>query len=92
MMLRWSRRRGRDLACRDFVEEATDYMEGTMPAAERRRLERHLAACPHCTRYLAQLRLVVDMSGRLTIEDVDALGPAAREELLTAFRAFRAGD
>jgi anti-sigma factor RsiW len=89
MMLRWSRRSRRDLACRDFVELVTDYMEGTMPAAERRRLDRHLQACPHCTRYLDQLRVVVTLTGRLTEDDVDTLGPTARAELLEAFAAFR---
>ena len=31
---------------------------------ERDRLERHLADCPHCSEYLAQLRVTVDASGR----------------------------
>jgi anti-sigma factor RsiW len=91
MMLKGSRRRRRDIVCIEFVEVVTDYMEGTMAPPDRRRLERHLAACPHCTRYLVQLRSVVDMAGRLTTDDVHALGPAARTELLAAYRAFRDG-
>jgi hypothetical protein len=89
MMLRRSRRSPRDLACRDFVEAVTDYMEGTMARSERRRVARHLRACPHCTRYLGQLRTIVAMTGRLTEHDVDALGPTARAELLAAFAASR---
>ena len=90
-MLRMFRRRRRDLLCVEFVEVVTDYLEGAMDARDRERLERHLSACPHCTRYLAQIRSTIDLVGRLTEDDIDALGPDAREELLTAFRVYRAG-
>ena len=90
-MLRMFRRRRRDdLACVEFVEVVTDYLEGAMPAAERARLERHLRGCAGCTRYLEQMRTTVTLVGRLSTDDVDALGSEARAELLTAFRAYRA--
>src|SRR5262249_5055547 len=91
---RWRRRDGRRVApdevvCIQFVEIVTDYMEGTMPAADRVRFERHLRACPHCARYLAQLRLTIDLTGRLTVGDVESLPPSARSDLFAAFRAYR---
>ena len=43
----------RDLVCRQAVELVTDYLEGTLSGRARRRFEAHLAACPHCTEYLA---------------------------------------
>ena len=88
-MLRIFRRRRRDLLCVEFVEVVTDYLEGTMHARDRARLEAHLGACDGCDRYLAQIRTTIELTGRLSTDDVDALGPAARAELLTAFRAFR---
>jgi anti-sigma factor RsiW len=90
-MLRIWRRRKRDLLCVEFVEVVTDYLEDAMAPRDRARLERHLAGCAGCTRYLAQIRAVIDLAGRLGEEDIDALGPDARDELLTAFRAYRAG-
>ena len=42
---------------------------------------------PDCTRYLEQLRTTIALSGRLTVDDVDALGPSARDELLAAFHS-----
>ena len=90
-MLRIWRRRKRDLLCVEFVEVVTDYLEGAMAPSDRARLERHLSACAGCTRYLAQIRAIIDLVGRLGEEDIDALGPDARAELLTAFRAYRAG-
>lgn len=77
-----------DYPCRTFVEAVTDYLEGTMPARDRRTLERHLRRCAGCDRYLQQLRMTIDAAGRLTTTDVDALGPEARERLLRAFAAF----
>ncbi len=84
-------RLARDYPCRAFVEAVTDYLEGSMAAAERRRFERHLRRCDGCERYLAQMRKTIDLTGRLTTADVDALGPDARSELMEAFRSFHAG-
>jgi anti-sigma factor RsiW len=75
----------------EFVEVVTDYLEGAMDARDRARLEAHLTACDGCTRYLAQIRLTIELTGRLTTDDVDALGPSARAELLSVFREYRAG-
>ena len=47
-----------ELACVEFVELVTDYLEGVLPAAEARRLERHLDTCPGCTEYLEQMRTI----------------------------------
>ena len=91
MLRRWWRRRRADLVCIEFVEVVTDYLEGAMPAAERARFEAHLAACDGCERYLAQIERTVELTGRLTTHDVDALGSGAREELLGVFRAYHAG-
>jgi predicted anti-sigma-YlaC factor YlaD len=89
-MLRIFRRRRDDLLCAEFVEAVTDYLEGVMERRERARLESHLRACPGCTRYLAQMRTTMELTGRLRSADVDALGPEARAELLAAFRTYRA--
>ncbi len=82
-----ARRKGA-LACRQFVEVVTDYLEGGMPARERARFEHHLSQCDGCDHYLAQIRRTVDLTGRITVTDVNALGPVARGRLLGAFREF----
>jgi anti-sigma factor RsiW len=88
MILRRLRLR-RDYPCRQLVEAVTDYLEGTMPARERARLERHLKACEGCEAYVEQIRRTIELTGRLTEADVEAMAPEAREALLMAFR--RAG-
>ncbi|HLM87888.1 MAG TPA: zf-HC2 domain-containing protein [Streptosporangiaceae bacterium] len=57
----------RDIACRQAVELVTGYLEGTLArAGRRRRFEAHLAGCPHCTEYLAQMRKTIELTGSLT--------------------------
>jgi len=80
-----------DYPCARLVETVTEYLEGTMPAPERIRFERHLQQCPSCVEYVAQLRRTIELSGRVTVDDVDALPDPARAELMDAFRAFHAG-
>ena len=88
MWRRLTVRFGRRFSCRRFVEAVTDYLEGAMPARERARFQHHLSRCDGCDHYLAQIRQTVDLTGRLTVADIDALGPVARERLLGAFREF----
>ena len=75
-----------DLDCRDVVEVVTDYLEGAMAPADRRRFDRHLEACSGCRHYLEQLRTVIRVVGRPT---VDAVPPATMAGLLRAFRDWR---
>jgi len=85
MTLRGWRRRS--LVCRQAVALMTDYLDGNLDARSRARLEQHLAACPHCSEYLAQLRVTVDALGRAT---PDALSDEALDELVGLYRRWRA--
>jgi anti-sigma factor RsiW len=76
-----------DMACNELVEEVSDYLEGTLPAAERERFEAHLAECPFCTTYLEQMRTTVAALGSAR----DRLSEDARAGVLDAFRARRDG-
>jgi len=80
-------RRRDDLVCQQVVELVSDYLEGALPRAERRRFERHLRACPNCTAYLEQMRVTIATTGALTPED---LSPDARAEFTELFRTWRA--
>ena len=76
-----------DLVCQQVVELVTDYLESALPAADRQRFEEHLAGCPHCTEYLAQMRETIRLAGRLTPED---LTPDMRSDLTDVYRRWRA--
>lgn len=75
-----------DLTCREIVELVTGYLEGTLPEAQRRPFERHIALCPNCDTYLAQMRQTIDSLGELGAESP---APDQRDQLLAAFRGWR---
>ena len=50
-----------ELVCREVVELVTEYLGGTLPASERARFDEHLATCPPCTAYLAQVRTTIGL-------------------------------
>jgi anti-sigma factor RsiW len=75
-----------DMACNELVDVITEYLEGTLPAGDRRRFEAHLDACPFCTSYLEQMRAAV---GRLSDLADDKLSADAHAAVLEAFRGRR---
>ena len=91
MRIRFPRLRARPrvtaLVCQQVVELVTDYLEDALTAADRRRFEQHLAGCPHCTEYLAQMRETIRLSGRITPED---LTPNMRADLTDLYRRWQA--
>ena len=79
-------RRRRGLVCRDAVALMTDYLEGGLSARDRERLEGHLADCPHCSEYLAQIRVTIDALGYVTPED---LTDEALDDLVSLYRSWQ---
>jgi anti-sigma factor RsiW len=79
----------KELVCQQMVELITDYLEGVLPRAQRRRFEAHLSGCEHCTEYLEQMRATIRLTGRLQAED---LSPAMREEFASIYRRWRSED
>jgi anti-sigma factor RsiW len=75
-----------DLACVAVVELVTDYLEGALPEAEARRLERHLDTCPGCADYLEQLRAI---AGSLRGVTDDSFPPELRDGVIADFRDLR---
>ena len=75
-----------ELVCIEVVELVTDYLEGALSRRDRRRFERHLAGCPHCTEYLAQMRETLRLTGRLVPEDLD---PEVEQEFTELYRRWR---
>jgi len=86
MIRRWLRRR--TLVCRQAVALMSDYIDDALPERDRARLEHHLAGCPHCTEYLAQLRVTIAALGHA---DPDQLTDEALGELVELYRQWRTG-
>ncbi len=80
-------RRRRALVCRQAVELMADYLDARLSASDMQRLEAHLAGCPHCSEYLAQLRVTIDALGHAEPDD---LPDDAIDELVDLYRRWRA--
>ena len=81
----WRRRRA--IVCRQAVALMADYLDGRLPTSDALRLETHLAGCPHCSEYLAQLRVTIDALGHA---EPDALTEDALDELVDLYRRWNA--
>ncbi|HEV8298140.1 MAG TPA: zf-HC2 domain-containing protein [Acidimicrobiales bacterium] len=80
-------RRRKALVCRQAVELMTDYLDGALSPRDRARLDSHLAGCPHCTEYLAQIQATIAAAGRVEPDD---LPPEALDELVALYRRWQA--
>ncbi len=78
-----------EMSCKELVELVTDYLEGWLPAGERRRFEAHLGGCPGCATYVEQIRETIRLTGRLREDDLAA---PVRDSLLAAFRDWKRGS
>jgi hypothetical protein len=76
---------GGTIPCGVLAELATAYLDGALPRPERERIEGHLAGCLACGAYLAELRLVIEASGRLGAADSGGADPA-RAAAVALFR------
>jgi anti-sigma factor RsiW len=77
------------MTCQQLVELVTQYFDGKLSWRQKRRFEKHIAACEWCTRYIEQMRVTIRTVGRL---DAESITPAMRDELLGAFRTWNAGS
>ncbi len=76
------------LTCQEVVELVTTYHEHLLPPEEHQRFEAHLAICPPCRTYVAQIAQTVRMMGALTAEQESAEGTLV---LLDLFRDWKRG-
>jgi len=76
----------RGLVCRQAVELMSDYLDGALSERDRTRLEAHLIDCPHCSEYLAQMRVTIDALGRARPED---LSEEAVDEMVALYLRWR---
>jgi predicted anti-sigma-YlaC factor YlaD len=72
-----------NLTCKELVELVTDYLEGKLSTHDHTRFENHIDACQGCRAYLEQMRITIELVGKL---EEDAIPDDAEEELRRAFR------
>ena len=78
-----------EIICRQFVEVATDYLEGAVRDEDLELVEEHLAMCDWCRDYLGQ----IETTARVVADAPQTAPPApALEALVGAFRAHTTED
>jgi anti-sigma factor RsiW len=78
-----------EMSCKELVELVTDYLDEALPADDRARFDAHLAHCPWCVEYVAQIERTVVAVGA-TWRDVEH--DAGMAELLELFRDWKRGS
>jgi anti-sigma factor RsiW len=75
-----------ELVCQELVELVTDYLNHTLPAADRVRFDAHLVTCPPCTSYLAQMKTTLELASELGKET--ATPKDVEQHLVSLFRRW----
>jgi anti-sigma factor RsiW len=73
-----------DMVCQELVEVLTEYLDGTLGAHDRARLQAHLAVCDDCQAYLEQFKTTIAITERSGAQE---LTPELRNNLLRVFRS-----
>lgn len=58
------------LSCKEVTALVTDYVEGRLSFTERIQFRIHMIGCPHCRRYLRQMRVTQRALGALPVESI----------------------
>jgi anti-sigma factor RsiW len=72
--------------CREVVDVASEYVEGTLSAEEATQFELHLNFCDGCDTFIDQIRQAASLSQRVV---EDELPEELRVDLLQAFRDWK---
>jgi anti-sigma factor RsiW len=75
--------------CRMVVGEITSYLEGAIEPHQRTEIDLHLAKCAGCSAALAQFERTIEVTGTLTVDEVEALPPDVIDDLVATFAASR---
>ena len=72
------------ITCREFEEFIMDYLDGSLPGAQKKRFEWHLRVCRECREYLAAYERTIDF-GKTALGPADESVPAdVPEDLVKA--------
>ena len=72
--------------CQEVVELVNEYLGHALTAEDRAAFEAHLATCPPCTTYLAQMRTVLSVATSLAENSLPA---DVEPQLMALFQHWR---
>ena len=74
-----------DITCKELVELVTAYLDGALSEPDHAFFAKHIEGCNGCSTYVEQIKLTIAAAGSIS---EDTIEPAARDELLAAFRGW----
>lgn len=77
------------LTCKEQVARSSDYLDRQLSFRERLRVQHHLLFCPHCRRFIRQMRLMQATLRKLPetpVPDLDHLAEKLAAERRRAHR------
>ena len=77
------------MTCQELIDFVADYLEATLPAAQRDEFERHMQDCPYCVDYLKSYRATIKLVETLDNDPSAPIPKDAPEELIRAILAAR---
>ena len=75
------------MTCRDVIEFLCDYINGELPADDRKLFDDHLAICPACVAYLNTYRETIHMEKEAFEESDSKIDEPLPEPLVRAILA-----
>jgi anti-sigma factor RsiW len=79
------------MTCRDIAEFLSDYLDNSLPEAQRAVFEAHLAECPDCVVYLQTYQETIRLGKAACAHSDDPIPPDVPDELVRAILAARRG-
>ena len=83
------RRRLLGINCKAVVGEITNYLDQAVDPQQRSEIEHHLSKCAGCSAALSQFERTIEVTGTLTVDEVEALPPDVVDDLVATFAASR---
>ncbi len=56
--------------CREIGNLLSEYINGTLPARDVAAIDFHMSGCPNCERFLQSLATTVELTRRLTVDEI----------------------
>ena len=75
------------LTCREFDDFMVDYLDGALPAGQRRKFDLHLRLCPDCRRYLEDYKQTIVLTEAAFCESKTPVPEHVPEDLVKAILA-----
>ena len=83
------------MKCRDFIGFIAEYLEGTLPEAQRAEFEGHMDECPYCVNYLESYKATIKLAAAIHTDPDAPVPEDVPEDLVRAIleaRKKKAGE